>query len=78
MQDEEDNELAKSMMGKKTKRLYGRMQHGIEQKQQVVSTLEAKRKLAEEEASKPAASSKGKAKPASAAAAAAAKKQKKK
>jgi len=32
------------MMGKKTKRLYGRMQHGIQEKQKFVESLEKKRK----------------------------------
>ena len=35
-------------MSKKTKRLYGRMQHGIEKKQQAVSTLQEKRKQIED------------------------------
>ena len=34
-------------MTKKTKRLYGRMQHGIQKKQEGIKKLEEKRKLAE-------------------------------
>ena len=39
--------LAQLMMSKKTKRLYGRMQHGIEQKKEAVGRLETKRKAIE-------------------------------
>lgn len=46
----EASELSKIMMSKKTKRLYGRMQHGIDKKQEAVEALEAKRKLSEEAA----------------------------
>lgn len=42
-QDEEADDLAKTMMSKKTKRLYGRMQHGINKKQAAVKTLMDKR-----------------------------------
>lgn len=42
-EEEEAKELSKIMMSKKTKRLYGRMQHGIEKKQQAVAQLEMKR-----------------------------------
>jgi hypothetical protein len=42
-QDEEAKELSKIMMSKKTKRLYGRMQHGINAKREVVSRLLVKR-----------------------------------
>lgn len=44
---EEGNKLSKLMMSKKTKRLYGRMQHGIEQKQAAIGALESKRAAAE-------------------------------
>jgi len=47
----EGNKLSKLMMSKKTKRLYGRMQHGIEEKKAVVRTLETKR-AAQEKAEK--------------------------
>jgi pescadillo protein len=40
------------MMSKKSKRLYGRMQHGIQKKQDAIEQLEAKRKIFENESSK--------------------------
>merc|ERR1712125_39588 len=43
-EEEENKALAKLMMSKKAKRLYGRMQHGIQEKQKVVEDLERKRK----------------------------------
>ena len=39
------------MMSKKTKRLYGRMQHGIEEKKAAIRTLESKREGIEKAAS---------------------------
>jgi hypothetical protein len=42
-------ELSKTMMGKKTKRLYDRMQHGINEKKETINKLEAKRKVEEGE-----------------------------
>lgn len=51
-QDEEAAELARTMMSKKTKRLYGRMQHGIAKKQYEIGRLEEKRKLVEAEPEK--------------------------
>jgi hypothetical protein len=39
----EAKELSKSMMGKKTKRLYDRMQHGLQKKQDEISKLSSKR-----------------------------------
>ena len=43
-QDEEAAHLAKSLMSKKASRLYGRMQHGIAQKQARVDNLHKKRR----------------------------------
>lgn len=51
------HELAVSMMSKKTKRLYDKMQYGINEKQESVKKLEAKRRLAEEDTA-PASSKK--------------------
>ena len=42
-QDLEAKELSKSMMGKKTKRLYDRMQHGLQKKQDEINKLNSKR-----------------------------------
>jgi pescadillo protein len=46
-EEEEAVELSKTMMTKKTARLYGRMKYGIEKKQAVVDTLAEKRKRIE-------------------------------
>jgi pescadillo protein len=51
-EDEEHAELSKMMMSKKSKRLYGRMQHGIEKKQDANQVLTNKRQKAEKEAAK--------------------------
>lgn len=45
---EEAARMAQIMMSKKTKRLYGRMQHGIEKKKDAVRSLEEKRQRLEE------------------------------
>ncbi len=50
----EASDLSKIMMSKKTKRLYGRMQHSIQQKQDGVDLLESKRKISETAAEAPA------------------------
>lgn len=43
-EDEEAAQLAKALMSKKSARLYGRMQHGIQQKQDKVDNLHKKRR----------------------------------
>eukprot|EP01035_Chromulina_nebulosa_P017344 gene17344-22891_t len=43
-EDEEAKQLSLQMMSKKTKRLYGRMQHGIKKKTDFIETLTKKRK----------------------------------
>jgi hypothetical protein len=58
------------MMGKKTKRLYGRMQHGIQQKKDAVQALQDKQqRLEQEKAAGNSAKGKGKGKGAGPAAA---------
>ncbi len=47
-EEEEAAELSKSMMGKKAKRLYGRMQHGIQQKEEEQARLREKRRKLDE------------------------------
>lgn len=47
-QAEEAKDLSKLMMSKKTQRLYGRMQHGIEGKKAAVRALETKRESIEQ------------------------------
>jgi pescadillo len=44
MQTNDDETLSHIMMNKKTKRLYGRMQHGLQKKQEQVDSLKEKRK----------------------------------
>lgn len=55
VKEEEATDLSKIMMSKKTKRLYGRMQHSIGQKQDAVEVLETKRKISETAAAAKAA-----------------------
>lgn len=43
------HELAVSMMSKKTKKLYDKMQYGINQKNENVKRLEEKRRVAEKQ-----------------------------
>jgi hypothetical protein len=50
------------MMGKKTKRLYGRMQHGIQQKKDAVQALQDKQQRLEREKAAAGNSAKGKGK----------------
>ena len=48
-EEEEAHALAKTMMSRKASHLYGRMQHGIEQRNAKVENLKNKRKAIEEE-----------------------------
>jgi hypothetical protein len=47
MKVDEEAMLSKSLMTKKTKRLYGRMQHGIRAKKEAIDRLETKRQKLE-------------------------------
>lgn len=48
-EEEETHQMAKSMMSRKASHLYGRMQHGIEQKKAKIDKLQHRRKLLEED-----------------------------
>jgi len=48
-QEDEESSLPHIMMSKKTKRLYGRMQHGIQKKKDSIERLVEKRKIIESE-----------------------------
>lgn len=61
-QEEELHDMSQIMMSKKTRRLYGRMQHGIDKKKEAVEALVRKRKQLEEQEEAKAGKGKGKAK----------------
>jgi len=50
--EDSEADLAKIMMSKKAKRLYGRMQHGIKEKQDTIDVLESKKRKIEREKKK--------------------------
>ena len=66
VQEEEQRQLAHSVMGKKTKRLYDRMKHGIGQNDSKAAALRAKAEALEAEAKGADKKGKGKGRAASA------------
>lgn len=60
LQAKELKDLSIQMMTKKTKRLYDRMQHGIQEKSQATEKLESKRKALEADKSNSAAAASSK------------------